>query len=183
MSDVTGNTVKPSAVKHLRIPLLLVTAALSMGSGMGNPGCGGTSESRCDKGCAIDGTYVIRFADTRSLGADCATAGATLPEGEALVIRREGTSTDVNASLGDLQLTATYYGGSYTLMTLSGGRTVQGREEPASELRYSFTGAFDEAPERTDTPAVFSGTFAVSRVNVPAGAPPCEVSRNFTAKR
>jgi|GEM_PF-5977378 len=183
MSDVTDNTVKPSAVKHLRIPLLLVTAALSMGSGMGNPGCGSSSDNKCRGDCAIDGTYVIRFEDTTSLGTNCAQAGLTLPEGAQLLITREGDTTIVRASLGELQLTGDYYGGSYTGMSLSGRKTVQFNEQPDSELSYFLNGYFEEAPARGDTPAVFSATYSASRVNVPAGEPACEVYRRFTATR
>lgn len=183
MSDVTGNTVKPSAVKHLRVPLLLVTAALSMGSGMGNPGCGDISDNKCSGDCAIDGTYVIRFEDPSPLGANCGLAGVTLPEGERLIIDREGDTTAVHATLGDVQLTGNYYGGTYTGLSLSGGTTFQGREGPPSEMRLLFSGYFEEAPSREDSRAVFTGSFSANRVNVPEGAPPCEVYRQFTATR
>ncbi|MFY2563313.1 hypothetical protein ACN469_37295 [Corallococcus terminator] len=183
MSDVTDNIVKPSAVKHLRIPLLLVTAVLSMGSGMGNPGCGGTSDNKCRGDCAIDGSYVLRFEDTRPVSAACDMAGVTLPEGALLVIDREGDTTAVYATLGDVQLTGNYYGSSYTGVSLSGGKTFQGREGPTSELRFLLDGSFDEAPARDDTRAVFSGTYSANQVNVPSGMPSCDVSRRFTATR
>ncbi|WP_144370141.1 hypothetical protein [Myxococcus stipitatus] len=173
-----------SGAKRLRLPLLLVTAVLSMGSGMGNPGCGDDERpTTCERGCAVSGTYVMRFEETTSLGPDCGMAGVTLPEGEKLVLEREGRSPTVIARLGSIGLIGEYFGTGYSNLSLRGGVQVRGREEPVSELEYELDGYFDHGPTREDEAVRFVGTFSVSRVNVPSGAPGCVVSRRFTATR
>ncbi|WP_338865472.1 hypothetical protein [Myxococcus stipitatus] len=185
MRDDVARTRHPySGVKRLRIPLLLLTAALSMGSGMGNPGCGDDDPpTTCERGCAIGGTYVMRFQETSSLGPDCGLAGVILPEGAPLVLTREGSSPDVTATLGDVTLRGQYFGLGHGSLILRGTHQVRGREEPMSELEYTLEGSFDHGPTRADEAVSFTAAFSVSRVNVPERAPGCIVSRRFTATR
>ncbi|WP_342374568.1 hypothetical protein NVS55_24840 [Myxococcus stipitatus] len=185
MNDDGTRTNPPSSGgKYLRLPLLLVTAVLSMGSGMGNPGCGDDARpTTCERGCAVSGTYVMRFEDTSSLGPDCGTAGVTLPEGEELVLKREGSSPTVLARLEGIGLVGEYFGTGYSNLTLRAGVQTHGRDEPMSELEYELDGYFDHGPMREDEAVRFVGTFSVSRVNVPSGAPGCVVNRRFTATR
>ncbi|QSQ14813.1 hypothetical protein [Myxococcus landrumensis] len=182
--DVTRTHPPRSGAKSLRLPLLMVTALMSMGSGMGNPGCGDDERpTTCERGCAVSGTYVMRFQDTTSLGPDCGMAGVILPEGEQLILNREGNSPNVTARLGSVGLIGEYFGTGYGFLTLRAGVQVQGREEPLSELEYTLDGYFDHGPTREDEAVKFIATFSVSRVNVPEGAPGCVVSRRFTATR
>ncbi|NTX08364.1 hypothetical protein [Myxococcus sp. CA040A] len=192
MSDAVSREKKsPTAVTYLRVPLLLVTAMLTMGSGMGNPGCGSGDDKddddigpeRCESGCAISGAYVFRFQDATPLSADCGLLGVSLPEGERVVVVQKGSEVDITATLGELQLTGSHYGSTTKHIVLRAIVQLQRREGPPTELLYLIEGQFTEGPESVDAPASFSGTFNANHVNTVAGDPECRVVRRFTATR
>lgn len=191
MRDAVSRGKKsPNAVAYLRVPLLLVTAVLSMGSGMGNPGCGSDGDDddvvepeRCESGCAISGAYMFRFQDPTPLSADCGRVGVSLPEGKSVVVVQKGTEVDITATLGELQLTGSHYGSTPKSIVLRAVVELRRREGPPTEMLYLIEGDFAEAPESLDAPASFSGTFNASHVNTVEGDPECRVVRRFTATR
>ncbi|MCY1002746.1 hypothetical protein OWM54_36915 [Myxococcus sp. MISCRS1] len=176
---------------YLRVPLLLVTAVLSMGSGMGNPGCDSGDDDvdviapeECEFGCAVSGAYVFRFQDTTPLSAECGQVGVSLPEGERVVVVQNGREVDIQGTLGEVPLTGSHYKvGEDKHLVLRAVVELRRREGPPTELLYLIEGVFAEPPERLDAPASFSGTFNASHVKTMDGDPECRVVRRFTATR
>ncbi|MCP3098470.1 hypothetical protein LZ198_06215 [Myxococcus sp. K15C18031901] len=187
MHDTTfrGHGWRP-VVKALRLPLVVVCAVLTMGSGMGNPGCGGGDSSPTQgRGGEIQGTYVLRFDDASSLGADCAASGVSLPQGKTLVLSRPSDGVEVTATLEgeSFDLTGIYFGGGVMSLDLTGRAQRWGREESPFFLRYVFEGDFSQDPTRADEQVTFSGTFRVTHEDTVEGQPRCSVERGFTATR
>ncbi|MCP3064470.1 hypothetical protein LXT21_37425 [Myxococcus sp. K38C18041901] len=176
---------------YLRVPLLLVTAVLSMGSGMGNPGCSSGDDDvdviapeACESGCAISGAYVFRFQDTTPLSADCGQVGVVLPEGERVVVVQNGREVDIKGTLGEVALTGSHYAvGDTRQLALRAVVELRRREGPPTELLYLIEGEFAEPPASLDAPAAFSGLFHANHVETVEGDPECRVLRRFTATR
>ncbi|NPC69146.1 hypothetical protein D7Y27_24615 [Corallococcus sp. AB004] len=173
----------PKAVTFLRIPVLLAVGMMTMGSGMGNPGCGSSSSGDddspfvCEGGCAIAGTYTVQFADTSPPDAACEKMGLGLPTGPLMLslsgIRARGT-------FAGAELEANYTGGASRGLDLLGTRQVTATT--AYSVRMNSTVAAP-APESSTDRSVIEGTFELNGSTSDDGGSTCKIQRNFTATR
>jgi len=187
MHDTTsrGRAWHPAGARP-SIPWVLLIAVLTMGSGMGNPGCGGDdSAASCAGGCEIQGAYVLRFDDTASPGPECEASGVVLPEGRTLTLARAGDGVSVTATLEgeDLTLTGSYFGGGLPSLDLVGRKELRGREQPPFTLRFDVAGLFSTAPRRASDEVTYWGTFRVTAEHTVEGQPRCSFERSFVATR
>lgn len=170
-------TAARSTLKHLRrVPLLLLTGLLTMGSGGGNPGCGGGARPCEDNDCFVEGTWSFTFTDTRPLPPECARTGAALPSGPMELTRAESA---VTGTVGDLVVTGGYSGGSNTAFFLSGDQRTG--TVGASRIVYSYSGNLSTSPKSVQEPVTWTGRLFIYRESTPEGA--CDVTREFTATR
>lgn len=174
MHDVsTGSVRPPSPFKSLRIPLLLAVGVMTMGSGMGNPGCGSSSVPDCEN-CDIQGTYPLVFEVTSPLQQGCTDLGLTLPT--ELIIQREGNSGYITGQLLGQPLYGTMYESTNTSLQLS----TETSAPDGTGYALIVSGRFSEEA-RTDTqPLTFSGEFQIFSRDT---AEKCEVDRLFTSTR
>jgi hypothetical protein len=187
MNDsLPGGARRSSIVRYTRLPLLALAATLSMGSGMGNPGCGDEDlEVDCVGGCEIQGTYQLTFTDTSPLGPECDELSVSLPTGP-LVLTRELEDDDaiVTSTLGDVELSGSYLGIASKSLFLSGtGRTALLSGNQTVTYKLVFDGSFASDPKRASDPATFSGTFTLEQQELDGDGASCTVSRAFTATR
>jgi hypothetical protein len=161
--------------KYLRLPLLLLTGLVAMGSGGGNPGCGGKSNSGypCDEGCFLAGTWELTYADTSPLPQECLDAGLALPQGPLVI--SNGVGTYITGTASGQPLSGHYHGD--TSLSLTGNL-----HSASLSLWYAiaFNGDFSKTPERSDEPLTWTGTVHIAP---PGSADPCRVQRAFTATR
>ena len=170
-------TTSRSPLKYLRrVPLLLVTGLLTMGSGGGNPGCSGSYEPCEDNDCFVEGTWRFTFTDTSPLPQECSKTGAALPTGPMEVTRAESA---VTGTVGDLVVTGAYSGGSFTDLPLSGDQRVG--VVGASRIVYSYSGSLSTSPKSVQESVTWTGRLSIYRERTPEGA--CDVTREFTATR
>jgi hypothetical protein len=186
MNDISpGGTRHPSPIRYVRLPLLALTALLTMGSGMGNPGCSDEDlEVDCVGGCEIQGTYQLTFTDTSPLGAECDELSLSLPTGP-LVLTRELEDDDaiVTAELGDVSLSGSYLGIASKSLFLSGTGTKQLAGNQGVTYKLVFDGGFASDPKRASDPATFSGTFTLEQQTSDGDGALCTVQRAFSATR
>ena len=175
MNDVsTGSVRPPSPFKYLRIPLLLAVGVMTMGSGLGNPGCGSSGVPDCEENCDIQGTYPLVFQDSSALQPGCAELGLTLPT--ELIIQREGNSGYITGQLLGQPLYGSLYESTNTSLQLS----TETFAPDGTGYALIVSGRFSEEA-RTDTqPLTFSGEFQIFSRDT---AEKCEVDRLFTSTR
>ncbi|MDC0709069.1 hypothetical protein POL68_11405 [Stigmatella sp. ncwal1] len=170
----------PHVLKPLRIPLLLGLGMMTMGSGLGNPGCGSQTDSdsspTCVSGCAIEGTYRLQFEDTSTLPADCMALGLTLPNGPLVLTF---ANTLVEATLEGDELSGAYYGEPGLRFSLSGSRDIS--EKIGSLLE--MTASVSPAPQTATTPVTLQGTFKLTTFSSESNSPGCAYTRRYTATR
>ncbi|MHA7632905.1 hypothetical protein [Corallococcus sp. M7] len=172
----------PKAVSFLRIPVLLAVGMMTMGSGMGNPGCGSSSGGDdspfvCEGGCAISGTYTVQYTDTSPPEDGCRKLGFDLPTGP-LVLSLNGIN--VTGTFAGLELEAHYTGGSSRELDLLGARKVT--ETTGYSIRMNSTVAAP-APQSSSDRSVIEGTFELNAATSDDGGTECKILRNFTATR
>lgn len=170
----TGSVRHPSLFKRLRIPLLLVVGVMTMGSGMGNPGCGSSSVPDCEEGCNIQGTYALSFVMDNPVPRSCSDLGLTLPS--VLVIEREGNSGYVSGQLLDHRLTGTLYESTNTSLQLSTETTAP----DGTGIAITVTGDFSEEARTATQPLRYSGWLSFHSRDA---AEKCSVASTFTAFR
>lgn len=183
MNDVSsGSGALRSTVRSVRLPLVVLTALLTMGSGWGNPGCGSGGEDveyDCLEGCEIQGTYQLTYEDTSPLGPDCDKISAALPPGP-LVLERDGRNDSfVTTRVAGMQLQGTYLGVPDRNLLLEGAGILG---TSGAFVRLRFDGAFPSGPQSASEPATFSGTFALEQ-DADSSGQRCVVTRAFTATR
>jgi hypothetical protein len=174
----------PKAAPFLRVPVLLAMGLVSMGSGMGNPGCGGSSggppspTTFCDSGCAIEGTYALQFEDGSALGDECAALNVALPTDTVLVLDKQVDALPHFTTLGGARLSGHFYGAPTTLGLYGyAPGTPEGKSVSiALEMEVPAPG-----PETHEEPLVFQGVYTLK--TVPSNTPNCSVTRRFTATR
>lgn len=178
MNDVrTGTTASRGTLKYFRLPLLLVTGLMTLGSGMGNPGCGtGDSGPACDDGCYVEGTWRMTYADTSPLPPGCLAEDVVTPP-ESVTLNR--FSSDLMGHAGDLVLRGSYYGRGNLNLYVWADR--QGNSGTAPEHRYYIDGELSKKAERPGEPLTWTGTFKV--LPETGGGGTCLVERAFTATR
>ena len=179
MDDVrTGGSAARSTARYLRLPLLLLTGLFTMGSGMGNPGCGGDDPGalECKDDCYVEGTWELRYAYPSRLPAECLEDGVVLPTGPLKIVRIEES---VLASVGDLTLSGSYLGRQIdSSLQLSGSKSVS----PGSpQYDFVYRGDLSAEPESPDTPLTWKGTLHVYPLSDPTGR--CDTTLDFTAIR
>ncbi|NOK17340.1 hypothetical protein [Corallococcus carmarthensis] len=167
----------PKAVTFLRIPVLLAVGMMTMGSGMGNPGCGGSSVSVCEGGCAIAGTYTLQFADTSPPGDECEALGLGLPKGP-LVVNLSGTYA--TATLDGASLSTYYYGEPSWELNLFGSQTLT--ETTWYNTVFTATVAAPAPQSDTDSSTI-EGEYKLESYSSDKTASKCIIRRNFTATR
>ncbi|CAM4451648.1 hypothetical protein [Corallococcus exiguus] len=173
-------------VTYLRLPVLLATAMMTMGSGMGAGGCGssGPSKPDCTSGCEISGTYTLTFEDTSELPEGCRRLEATLPT-EPMVIRHQYDSSNdwFNIDIGQRWLTGFFKG--------NGGRKVEASGNHHTNTfgvihEFELEGTLDAVPETTTMPLTLTGTYRVKDSGNSFSEYEdydCDVRRAFTAVR
>lgn len=168
------------AVTFLRIPVLLAVGMMTMGSGLGNPGCN-SGPSECDEGCAIAGTYQLQFTDSSPPGQDCEAWGLGLPTGP---MELAFDNPNVTTTLHDAEVRGLYYGEPYYGLSLYGSRLL-----PDSKGFYSVTidaRVAAPAPNKASAPSVIEGEYELELNPYgygDAGTPECLIRRHFTATR
>ncbi|RKH54051.1 hypothetical protein D7X55_21270 [Corallococcus sp. AB049A] len=166
----------PKAVTFLRIPVLIAVGMMTMGSGMGNPGCS-SSTPECDEGCAIGGTYTFQLEDTSPPGEGCVALGLELPKGPLVL-----TTSDsyVSGNIDD-QYLSTYYEGepSRTLDFSYAQRIGEGLER---RFEMKSTVAAPSPRKETDR-SVIQGEYMLKIFAVEDGSVKCLIQRKFTATR
>jgi len=188
MNDTSpGHTRRPSLVRYVRLPLLALTALLTMGSGMGNPGCNSSDEDvqvDCVNGCEIQGTYQLTFEDTAPLGPECDELSLSLPAGPLVLARPDADDgAVVTATVGDVAISGTYLGFPNRNLYLDGTGTRQLSGTQSVGYKLAFDGSFSRGPERASDPVTFSGTFTLEQQNSDGDGALCTVQRAFTATR
>ncbi|RKH35910.1 hypothetical protein D7Y13_00595 [Corallococcus praedator] len=164
----------PSLFKHLRIPLLLAVGGMTMGSGLGNPGCGSGGVPDCEDGCNVQGTYALVFEEAPPLSQGCTDLGLTLPT--ELVLERQGNSGYVTGRLLGHGLSGGIYESSNTRLDLSIG-TFAPDDTP---IIVEVSGRFS-AEARTDSqPLTYSGEL---RFESDDAAKKCQERRLFIGTR
>ncbi|WP_434299460.1 hypothetical protein [Corallococcus exiguus] len=168
----------PKAVTFLRIPVLLAVGMMTMGSGLGNPGCN-SGPDECEDGCAIAGTYQLQFTDSSPPGADCEAWGLGLPTGPLVLAFDNPT---VTTTVNDAELRGLYYGECSLSLNLFGTRTL-----PDNQGYYSVSleaKVLEPAPAKASAPASFEGEYELTvEPSGDAGMAGCRIKRNFTATR
>ncbi|MCP3137345.1 hypothetical protein [Pyxidicoccus xibeiensis] len=169
----SGSSQSNSRARQLRLPLLLLTGLLSMGSGMGNPGCGTESGPGCEDGCYVEGTWDLTYPDTSPLPVECALG---LPTGPLTITR---AASSLIATADDRILKGQFTGRGDTTFYL------WGRMETGSTLAdsYSFTfdGELSQSPQSKQEPLTWKGTYSL--YDSTSGNEGCKVERAFTATR
>ncbi|NNB85151.1 hypothetical protein HJC10_04080 [Corallococcus exiguus] len=167
----------PKAVTFLRIPVLLAVGMMTMGSGMGNPGCGGSNYSVCESGCAIGGTYTLQFADTSPPGEVCETLGLGLPTGP-LELTRSGRT--VSAGLDGMKLSGDYdFDEADRPLTLYGTKSVTSTRTYSGSIKSAVA---TPAPETETDTSVITGEYELIGTSEDNSLR-CHIKRNFTATR
>ncbi|CAM4239651.1 hypothetical protein [Corallococcus exiguus] len=168
----------PKAVTFLRIPVLIAMGMMTMGSGMGNPGCGGDSYNVCESGCAIGGTYTLQFADTSPPGDACDALGLGLPTG-SLMLMRSGRS--ISASLGGMPLSGYYeFSEPSRTLTLSGTQSVTSTTWYFVRVKSAVAAP---APETETDSSVIEGEYELTSGSSEETSVKCIIQRKFTATR
>lgn len=185
MNDVSsGGGGLRSTVRYVRLPLVVLTALLTMGSGWGNPGCSGGGdeelENDCLKGCEIQGTYQLTFEDSRPLGPECDAAGLSLPSGPLVLTRDSKHDGTITTTVGGVTLEGSYWGFPNRSLLLEATAEKPGPEGRTISFTLRFRGDFAQGPERASEPATYSGTFTLEQWTE---GPRCVVERAFTATR
>ncbi|WP_338261791.1 hypothetical protein [Corallococcus caeni] len=166
------------AMTFLRVPVLLAVGMMTMGSGLGNPGCN-SGPSECEDGCAIAGSYHLQFTDSSPPGADCEALGLGLPTGPLVLAFDNPT---VTTTLNDVELTGLYFGEYRLDLSLYGNQPL-----PDDKGYYSVqleARMLAPAPDKASAPASIEGEYALTVYpDSDAGIPKCSIKRNFTATR
>ncbi|MFP2898209.1 hypothetical protein [Corallococcus sp. 4LFB] len=166
------------AVTFLRVPVLLAMGMMTMGSGLGNPGCN-SGPSECEDGCAIAGSYHLQFTDSSPPSADCEALGLGLPTGPLVLAFDNPT---VTTTLNDVELTGLYFGEHSLSLNLYGNRLL-----PDDKGFYSVrleAKVLAPAPDKASAPASIEGEYELAvHPASDAGIPECLIQRNFTATR
>ncbi|MGE6761342.1 hypothetical protein ACQKGO_25215 [Corallococcus interemptor] len=166
------------AVTFLRIPVLLAVGMMTMGSGMGNPGCN-SGPSGCDEGCAIAGTYQLQFTDSSPPGQDCEAWGLGLHTGPMVLAF---DNPNLTTTLNDAEVRGLYYGEPYYSVFLYGSQRL-----PGSNEYYAITidaEVTSPAPNKGSAPSVIEGEYKLELSPYgDAGTPGCLIQRHFTATR
>ncbi|RKG93676.1 hypothetical protein [Corallococcus terminator] len=168
-------------VPVLRIPVLLATALMTMGSGMGNPGCGSGSSSSpaeptCEKGCAIAGSYQLAFDDASPLPDGCKAMNVTLPRGP---LELSYANTELTATLNGVDLSGYYYGAPDLTFLLGGSHDVTDK----TWYHVSLKADVSPSPETDATPVTLRGTYEVSTYTSEENGPACVFRRTYKAYR
>ncbi|HEX8438992.1 hypothetical protein [Archangium sp.] len=176
----------------LRLPLLAMLGAMTMGSGLGNPGCGSSGNDStpyvppvCDGTCdAMAGTYRLSFQSEGPLGADCDKLGMKLPA--ELEFSRNGDT--LKGTVSRVELTGAYYPGASQPpnISLAGEKAMTLADGRNHLVRVSINGQFKTVPASTQEPSTFTGTyyaFRIPLVEEPEGGLKCDIVRMFTATR
>ncbi|RKH57204.1 hypothetical protein D7W81_31775 [Corallococcus aberystwythensis] len=167
----------------LRIPVLLAVGMMTMGSGMGNPGCGSSSSGGgdspfvCEGGCAIAGSYTFQFADTSPVDEACQKLGLGLPKGPLVLELRDIFAT---ATLDGADLEAHYTGEPLRDLDLLGTRQLT--ETTAYSLRLQST-VVAPAPRSASDGSKIEGTYELNGASSGPDGVSCRIKRNFTATR
>jgi hypothetical protein len=168
----------PKAVTFLRIPVLLAVGMMTMGSGMGNPGCN-SGPSECEEGCAIAGTYQLQFTDSSPPGQDCEAWGLGLHTGP---MELAFDNPNLTTTLNEAELRGLYYGEPYYSVYLYGSRY-----DPDIKQYYAITleaKVTAPAPDKASAPSVIEGEYKLELEPYgDAGMPGCLIQRHFTATR
>lgn len=177
--ESSRGTRSPKVVTFLRIPVLVSVGLMTMGSGMGNPGCN-SGPSECEDGCAIAGTYQLQFTDSSPPSEDCEAWGLGLPTGP-LVLAFDVNPT-VTTTLNDVELRGLYYGEYNLSFSLYGNRSLsdsQGFYSVSIDARM-----LAPAPHKASAPATIEGEYELKLEPYgDAGTPGCLIRRSFTATR
>jgi hypothetical protein len=182
MSNAAPSPVRSLKSKtFLRIPVLLAVGLMTMGSGMGNPGCGSSSspssEPECEGGCAISGSYTLQLADTSPVGADCEALGLGLPQGP-LVVALSGTTA--TATLDGVNLSTPYHGEPSRRLNLAGTKALSDTDYYTLE----FVATVAAPAPRSDTdPSTLEGEYKLESYAQDRTDPKCVIRRVFTATR
>ncbi len=167
----------PKVVTFLRIPVLVAVGMMTMGSGMGNPGCGSSSYSDCEEGCAISGTYAVQFADTSPPGEGCEALGQGLPAGP-LVLSLSGTY--VTGQLGDDYLSGYYHGEPSRELNFTLAQNQPVRLERILTIESTVRAP---APHSDTDASTIEGQYEVKLSSLDDGSVKCLIRRSFTATR
>ncbi|NBD08905.1 hypothetical protein [Corallococcus silvisoli] len=170
------------AATLLRAPVLLAVGMMTMGSGMGNPGCGSGSSgepapSVCESGCAIEGSYTLQFADTSPPGGGCEALGLKLPTGPLVLTYAD---TRVGTTLGGADLSGFYYGEPGLELHLSGTQELTATTWSSTSIQATVLAP---APQTATAPSTLQGTYELQTATTEASSPGCFIRRNFTATR
>ncbi|AFE06646.1 hypothetical protein COCOR_05904 [Corallococcus coralloides DSM 2259] len=168
----------PKAATFLRIPVLLAVGMMTMGSGMGNPGCGSSSPPDCEEGCAIEGTYTLQFADSSPPGEGCEALGFGLPQGPLVLTLSDSY---VTAKFGDETLSAYYEGEPARRLYFSTAQYLT-EKKVRRTVRIDSTVAAPSPRSATDR-SVIEGTYDLEILASEDNSVKCHIKRNFTATR
>ncbi|MBZ4373855.1 hypothetical protein [Corallococcus sp. AS-1-6] len=178
-SESPRSARSPKAVTFLRIPVLLAVGMMTMGSGMGNPGCGGNTYPDCEEGCAIAGTYTLQFEDTSPPGEGCEALGQRLPQGP-LVLTMTGGSY-ITTRFGDDELSTHYSGEPARRLDFSTARILT-EEKVRRTLDIRSTVAAPAPRSDTDSSRI-EGEYTLELFSTEDSSVKCLIQRNFTATR
>ncbi|MBN8226573.1 hypothetical protein JYK02_03520 [Corallococcus macrosporus] len=168
----------PKALTFLRVPVLLAVGMMTMGSGMGNPGCGSSSVPDCEEGCDIGGTYQLQFADPSPPGGQCETWGAGVPQGPLVLEEANGYIT---ATLDGITLSTYYSGEPSRKLDFAVGQRLTDKKLDRT-VRITSTVAAPSPSSSTDR-SVIEGEYVLELVSTENTALKCLIQRNFTATR
>ncbi|GMU08609.1 MULTISPECIES: hypothetical protein [Corallococcus] len=167
------------AVTFLRVPVLLAVGMMTMGSGMGNPGCGsGSSIPDCKEGCAIEGTYTLQFADTSPPGGGCERLGVGLPQGPLVL---EAAAGYVTGRLDGVTLTTYYSGEPSRKLDFAVGQFLTDQKLDRN-IRITSTVAAPSPRSPTDR-SVIEGKYVLELASSENIDLKCFIERDFTATR
>ncbi|RKG68791.1 hypothetical protein D7W79_33715 [Corallococcus exercitus] len=171
------STRSSKAVTFLRVPVLLAAGMMTMGSGMGNPGCG-SSYPDCEEGCAIEGTYTLQFADTSPPGGGCERLGVGLPKGPLVLNVSDGY---VTGELDGITLSTYYYGEPSRKLDFSVSQLLTDQKLDRT-IRITSTVAAPSPRSSTDR-SVIEGEYELRLASSENIDLQCFIQRNFTATR
>ncbi len=184
MTDETRPPATPQPLlRTLRLPLVAIAGVLCMGSGLGNPGCGGGGDGpseppECIDKCAVEGRYRLTFQDTSPLGPGCAEMGLALPT-EPLVLTRNGV--ELQSTLHGVALTGSYLGSVLPQMSIQGTGTVRNAAGTGYTVDIAIHGNFTTQPDTTSEPSVITGRYVLQHFGSQDSK--CDVERAVTATR
>ncbi|WP_434383771.1 hypothetical protein [Melittangium boletus] len=187
MSTSSQRPGPQSARFPLRLPLIAMLGVMTMGSGLGNPGCGSSDHTPsppaiCDDTCdVIAGTYALTFPKLQLVG-DCERLGLKLPT--EMKFARDGEA--VKGSMSDIPLAGRYEPGTRPRIVIEGESTQKLADGNMHRLSASIVGQFNTVPASASAPSTYTGHYYSYRL-APQGEPSdnvrCDISADFTATR